>query len=59
MAKDTKDKILTAALDLFSQKGYEGAGIRELSAHPSGWSSRAFTSILRAKKPSEMPCLTG
>ena len=32
MAKDTKEKILTAALDLFSQKGYEGANIRELSA---------------------------
>ena len=32
MAKDTKEKILTAALDLFSQKGYEGTNIRELSA---------------------------
>ena len=32
MAKDTKEKILSAALDLFSQKGYEGANIRELSA---------------------------
>ena len=32
MAKDTKEKILKAALDLFSQKGYEGANIRELSA---------------------------
>ena len=32
MAKDTKEKILTAALELFSQKGYEGANIRELSA---------------------------
>ena len=32
MAKDTKEKILTAALDLFSQKGYAGANIRELSA---------------------------
>ena len=32
MAKDMKEKILTAALDLFSQKGYEGANIRELSA---------------------------
>ena len=32
MAKDTKERILTAALDLFSQKGYEGANIRELSA---------------------------
>ena len=32
MAKDTKEKILRAALDLFSQKGYEGTNIRELSA---------------------------
>ncbi|MBQ3762191.1 MAG: TetR/AcrR family transcriptional regulator [Clostridia bacterium] len=32
MAKDTKEKILTAALDLFSQKGYEGTNMRELSA---------------------------
>ncbi len=32
MAKDTKDRILTAALEMFSQKGYEGTNIRELSA---------------------------
>ena len=32
MAKDTKGKILAAALDLFSQKGYEGTNIRELAA---------------------------
>ena len=32
MAKDMKEKILAAALELFSQKGYEGANIRELSA---------------------------
>ena len=32
MAKDTKERILEAALDLFSQKGYEGTNIRELSA---------------------------
>ena len=32
MANDTKDRILAAALDLFSQKGYEGTNIRELSA---------------------------
>ena len=32
MAKDTKEKILTAALDLFSQKGYEGTNMRELAA---------------------------
>ncbi len=32
MAKGTKERILTAALDMFSQKGYEGTNIRELSA---------------------------
>ena len=32
MAKDTKERILAAALDMFSQKGYEGTGIRELAA---------------------------
>ena len=32
MAKDTKERILTAALETFSQKGYEGTNIRELSA---------------------------
>ncbi len=31
MAKDTKERILTAALDLFSHKGYEGTNIRELN----------------------------
>lgn len=32
MAKDTKERILAAALDLFSQNGYAGTNIRELSA---------------------------
>ena len=32
MAKDTKERILAAALEMFSQKGYEGTNIRELSA---------------------------
>ncbi len=32
MAKDTKGKILEAALDLFSQNGYAGTNIRELTA---------------------------
>ena len=31
MAKDTKDRILMAALDMFSQNGYAGTNIRELS----------------------------
>ena len=32
MANDTKERILTAALEMFSQKGYAGTNIRELSA---------------------------
>ena len=32
MAKDTKEKILDAALEMFSQNGYAGTNIRELSA---------------------------
>ena len=32
MANDTKEKILAAALEMFSQNGYAGTNIRELSA---------------------------
>ncbi len=32
MAKDTKERILAAALDMFSQNGYAGTHIRELAA---------------------------
>ena len=32
MAKDTKDRILAAALEMFSQYGYAGTNIRELTA---------------------------
>lgn len=32
MAKDTKARILSAALDMFSQNGYAGTNIRELTA---------------------------
>ena len=32
MAKDTKERILAAALELFSEKGYAGTNIRELTA---------------------------
>ncbi len=32
MAKDTKERILAAALDLFSQTGYAGTNVRELTA---------------------------
>ena len=32
MARDTKEKILAAALEMFSQNGYVGTNIRELTA---------------------------
>ena len=32
MAKDTKERILMAALEMFSRKGYDGTNIRELTA---------------------------
>ena len=32
MASDTKERILEAALEMFSQNGYAGTNIRELSA---------------------------
>ena len=32
MAKDTKARILAAALDMFSQDGYAGTNVRELTA---------------------------
>ena len=31
MARDTKEKILAKALEMFSQKGYEGTNIKELT----------------------------
>ena len=32
MANDTKERILTAALEMFSQNGYAGTNVRELAA---------------------------
>ena len=32
MAKDTKERILETALEMFSQNGYNGTNIRELTA---------------------------
>ena len=32
MAKDTKERILEAALEMFSRKGYDGTNIRDLTA---------------------------
>ena len=31
MASDTKERIMTAALKLFSEKGYNGTNVRDLS----------------------------
>ena len=31
MANDTKERILTAALEMFSQNGYAGTNLRELA----------------------------
>ena len=36
MAKDTKERILAAALELFSKNGYAGTNIRELTASLGG-----------------------
>ena len=38
MVKDTKERILAAALELFSQNGYAGTNIRELT-YLLGWSN--------------------
>ena len=32
MAKDTRERILAAALEMFSRQGYAGTNIRELTA---------------------------
>ena len=32
MAKDTKERILATALELFSQNGYDGTNVREIAA---------------------------
>ena len=32
MARDTKDRILAAALEMFSQNGYAGTNVRALTA---------------------------
>ena len=32
MAKDTKERILEAALEMFSKKGYEATNVRDITA---------------------------
>ena len=31
MAKDTKERILAAALEMFSKNGYEGTNVRDIA----------------------------
>ena len=46
MAKDTKERILMTALDMFSKKGYEGTNIRELAELPDVYDfDQAFSSL--------------
>ena len=67
MAKDTKERILMAALDMFSKKGYEGTNIRELAASlelvKSGiykhYESKEAIWNALLDRPSGMPCWTG
>ena len=46
MAKDTKERILAAALEMFSQNGYAGTNIREITASLEG--SNVSVIILRS-----------
>ena len=55
MANDTKERILEAALEMFSKNGYAGTNIRELSAS-LGLVKSGFISTMRARKPSGMLC---
>ena len=56
MAKDTKERILAAALEQFSQNGYAGTNIRELTAS-LGLVKSAMYKLLKARKISGIPCL--
>lgn len=49
MVNDTKKRILESALKLFSEKGYEGTNIRELSAS-LGLSKAAFYKHYKSKE---------
>ena len=49
MSKDTKSRILETALKMFSEKGYEGTNIRELSA-ALGLSKAAFYKHYESKE---------
>ena len=49
MAKDTKERILAAALEMFSQKGYAGTNIRELTASRLRQLPKAKTAVTCGK----------
>ncbi len=49
MANDTKERILAAALEMFSQYGYAGTNIRERSAS-LGLVKSGVLSTMRARK---------
>ena len=67
MANDTRERILDAALEMFSQNGYAGTNIRELSASlglvKSGiykhFESLLWGTIRFSRAPSSRAGLTG
>ena len=52
MANDTKERILAAALEMFSQKGYAGTNIRELTASLGLVKSGGYKNFERKDGPS-------
>ena len=58
MAKGTKEKILAAALNMFSQNGYAGTNIREL-AGSLGMGKSSMYRHLRARKRFGTRCWIG
>ena len=57
MANDTKERILDAALEMFSQNGYAGTNISELSAS-LGLVKSGVYNTMRAREQSGMRCWT-
>ena len=55
MANDTKERILAAALEMFSKNGYAGTNIRELSAS-LGLVKSGSINTMRARKLSGLRC---
>ena len=55
MAKDTKKRILATALEMFSQNGYAGTNIRELTAS-LGMVKSSMYRHFKSKEESGIPC---